>query len=130
MDSGETKLGDGSVIRSNRKRPIVPQRKSGQLNQFVGTSELIAAAAGATEAVVEATAAFADPTDTTGRHTGHQGIVGDVVCDDSAGCDQSGATYRMAAYDGGVGSQRSTLTHDGTRIDACHRKGGDRKSVV
>ena len=59
----------------------------------------VASPAGAGEAIVQPTAAFADPADPAGRHAGHQCIVLYVRRYDGSGGNQGAASYRVPAHD-------------------------------
>ena len=71
--------------------------------------KVIGATAGTGEAFGEATATLADPTDPTGRHTGHEGIVGHIAGDHGAGGNEGTATHRMPADHRAVGAKGSTF---------------------
>ena len=67
-------------------------------------------------------AAFAHPPYLPGRNPGHQSIIFHVPCHHGTGGDQRRAADRMAANDGAVGSQGSSLAYERARVRAMHRK--------
>ena len=89
---------------------------------------LVATAAGAGEAAVEASSAFAHPADLTCRNSGDEGIVFDIFGDYGTGGDQCAAAHGVAADDGAVGSQRGPFFYQRLGVDTVHGEvgaGGD-----
>ena len=84
----------------------------------------------ACEGAVQTTATFAHPPYLPGRNPGHQSIIFHVPCHHGSGGDQRRAADRMAANDGAVGSQGSSLAYERARVRAMHRKMRPRSTHV
>ena len=82
----------------------------------------VVAAAGAGQGSVQNLATFADPADLAGRNADHQGEILHVPCHHCPGGDQRRTAYRMAAYDGAVGSEGSSLAHERARVNTVYRE--------
>ena len=76
--------------------------------------------------MVKALAAFAHPTDLSGRHTCHQSVGFDVLGHHSTRGNEGAFTHRMSANHRAVGSQRGTLADAGLGIHTMHGKMGAR----
>lgn len=100
------------------------------MGEGVGGGEGVAAAAGADEGVVEAGATFADPADAAGGDASHEGVVGNILCDDGTGSDKGTATDGMTANNCAVGTERGSFTDERLGIDAMYGEVGARRGDV
>ncbi len=82
----------------------------------------VLSAAGASKAVIQPTAALADPSDMSGRNSGHQGIIFNVFRHNGTGGNQCAAPYRVTAHYRAIRSERCALAHARTRINSVHRE--------
>ena len=82
----------------------------------------VLSSARACKAVVQTTTTLAHPPYLPGRNTSHQSIIFYVPCHHGSSGDQRRAANRMAANNGAVSSERSSLAYERARVRAMHRK--------
>lgn len=86
------------------------------------TFEVVGAAAGAAEGVIETMATFADPTELTGRDTDHEGIIFDIFGDHGTGANEGRTAYGVTTDNRTVGTEGSTFPDECLGIDAVNRE--------